>query len=81
MKVATLICMAEGKINGDVEVFNINQEEGLAKAIDAWKNRIREHWDGDSELEVHSRIEEGIINDYCYGWEDYSFQLFWTEVQ
>lgn len=79
MKIATLICIVEGEIDGDVESFNI--DEGKEIAIQAWKDRIRSIWDSDSEEEILSRIEDGIIEDYSY--DDHSgtrVQLFWSEL-
>ena len=82
MKLATLICLSAGEVDGEVETFNIDTSEGKEMAINAWKSRIRETWESESETEIFSRIEEGIINDYSYvdRNNDYSFQLFWNEL-
>lgn len=79
MKIATLICIVDGEVDGDVETFNI--DEGNEIAVQAWKDRIRSIWDGDSEEEILSRIEDGIIEDYSY--DDHSgtkVQLFWGDL-
>lgn len=80
MRLATLICIADGEVDGDVETFDISTAEGKMVAINAWKDRIRKHWDTDSEHEVASRIEDGVIGDYSYTHDGYSFQLFWNEL-
>lgn len=80
MKIATLVCLTEGEVDGDVETFDVSNPKGLDIAIDAWKQRIRDNWDGDSEEEILSRIEDGIIQDYSYKSGPYSFQLFWSEL-
>ena len=79
MKTAILICMTDGEIDGDVRVFDISI--GNENAISAWKERIRQNWDFESEEEVLSRIEDGIINDYNYSHNGYSFALYWSELE
>ena len=80
MKVATLVCISDGEVDRDIENFDISTEEGLQKAITSWKVRIREHYDTDSEEEVLSRIEDGIINEYSYKMDGVSFELFFGKV-
>lgn len=81
MKIATLVCITEGEVNGDVQTFDISTTEGREKAISAWKERIREVYDTDSEHEVLARIEDGILNEYDYHNETDSFILFFGEME
>lgn len=79
MKIATLICIVDGDVDGDVETFCI--DDGKEVAVQAWKDRIRSIWEADSEEEILARIEDGIIEDYSY--DDRSgtkVQLFWNEL-
>lgn len=83
MKIATLICIWDGEVNGDVRPFNVDTPEGRERAIEAWKDCIREAYESDSEDEVLSKIEEGIINDFC--WKDNgdmnSYSLYWGNLE
>ena len=81
MNIATLVCITEGEVNGDVTTFDISSNEGREKAIAEWKHRIRQVYDTDSEHEVLARIEEGIINEYYYYNEIDSFILFFSELE
>lgn len=77
MKIATLVCITEGEVNGDVQTFDISTTEGREKAISAWKERIREVYDTDSEHKVLA----GILNEYDYHDETDSFILFFGETE
>lgn len=77
MKIATLVCITEGEVNGDVQTFDISTTEGREKAISAWKERIREVYGTDSEHEVLA----GILNEYDYHNETDSFILFFGEME
>lgn len=77
MKIATLVCITEGEVNGDVQTFDISTTEGREKAISAWKERIREVYDTDSE---HA-ILAGILNEYDYHNGTDSFILFFGEME
>jgi hypothetical protein len=81
MKIATLVCITEGEVNGDVTTFDISRNEGREKAIAEWKDRIRQVYDTDSEHEVLARIEDGIINEYDYHSGVDSFTLFFSELE
>jgi hypothetical protein len=81
MKIAQLVCISDGEVDGDVRTFDISTEDGRAKAIIAWKDRIKETWEADSNEEMLSRIEEGIINDFSYSCDGNSFQLFWGNLE
>lgn len=80
MKLATLVCLCDGQVNGDVENFDISTEEGKQKAIDAWTERIKDCYCFESEANILSRIEEGIREDYSYVGGEFSFQLFWNDL-
>lgn len=79
MKLAILVCIWDGEVYDDVVPFIVDTPEGMEIAIQAWKDRIKEAYESDSEEEVLSKIEEGINNDYC--WKDNggmnSYSLFW----
>lgn len=81
MKIATLVCITEGEINGDVTTFDISNSEGWNRAVENWKDRIKSVYDTDSEHEVLSRIEDGIMNEYSYVSGCDSFQLFFSELK
>lgn len=81
MRIATLICIADGEVDGDVECFDISTPKGIEVAANAWKARIKYHWDADSEEEVLSRIEDGIINGHSYKSGEYSFDLFFGNLK
>lgn len=81
MKIATLVCISEYEIDGGVRTFDVSTSEGMTKAIDAWKERIREVYDTDSEHEGLARIEDGIINKYAYYDGPLSFVLFFGEME
>lgn len=79
MKIATLICIVDGEVDGDVETFNI--DDGKEIAVQAWKYRIRSIWEADSEEEILARIEDGIIEDYSYNDRSGTkVQLFWGDL-
>ena len=80
MKIATLVCLADGEVDGDVQPFDVSTEEGMKNALLAWEQRIRECWESDSEHEILSRIEDGVINEYSYVHDGYSFQLFFGDL-
>lgn len=81
MKIATLVCITDGEVNGDVRTFDISTPEGRENAVSSWKERIREVYDTDSEHEVLARIEDGILNEYDYHDGTDSFILFFGETE
>ncbi len=81
MKIATLICLTDGEVDGDVQTFDISTDEGKKKALLAWEQRIRNCWESDSTEEILSRIEDGVINEYSYVHNGYSFQLFFGDLE
>lgn len=83
MKIATLVCLSEGEIIGDIQTFNVDTPDGREKAIEAWKDRIKDAYEEDSDEEVLSRIEDGIICDFEYydNRMDNCYSLYWGNME
>lgn len=91
MKIATLIQITEGEINGDVQTFNISAPEGMTKAVDEFSDLCRSELsqveifeNGDYRYltpdEIQFKLSEAIDSDYELDTNGIYIVLHWSDL-
>lgn len=91
MRIATLIQITEGEINGDVQTFDISSTEGMAKASETFSDLCRSELEqveifenGDyrhlTPDEIQEKLSEAIDSDYELDTNGVYIVLHWSEL-